>query len=109
MAVTSGGPRLPKMERREQLLDAAASIIVERGVAGITMERLAATAGVSKALPYAHFENADEVLAELYRREVTELGVAIVARAASAGPGIDRLIAAMHAYFDFVEARGAIL
>jgi AcrR family transcriptional regulator len=107
--MTSGGARLPKTERREQLLDAAASIIVERGLAGITMERLAATAGVSKALPYAHFENADEVLAELYRREITQLGAAIVARVASADRGIDRLVAAMRAYFDFVEARGAIL
>ena len=33
------------------------------------MERLAAEAGVSKALPYKHFDNSEQVLAELYRRE----------------------------------------
>ena len=64
-------------DRRRQLLDAAARIIVEHGSAAMSMERLGAEAGVSKALPYKHFANSDAVLVELYRRETRALGRAV--------------------------------
>lgn len=37
-------------------------MLLERGAAAITMEGLAVQAGVSKALPYIHFDNAEAVL-----------------------------------------------
>jgi AcrR family transcriptional regulator len=103
------GSRLSKEERREQLLDAAAVLVVERGLGGITMEGLAEQAGVSKALPYQHFDNADVVLVELYRREIGWLGARIVSAVASISDPAARVQAAIHAYFDAVVERGAIL
>lgn len=41
-------------------------------MAAVTMEGVAERAGVSKALPYNHFANADDLLVELYRREVVD-------------------------------------
>ena len=38
---------------------AEALLVSERGFGAITMEGVAARAGVSKALPYSHFENAE--------------------------------------------------
>ena len=95
-------------ERRSQLLEAAAALVAERGVVGFTLEGLAARAGVSKALPYRHFDNADHVLVELYRQELDALGARILA--AIKGTTGDALVtAAVHAYFDAIAERGVVL
>jgi AcrR family transcriptional regulator len=101
--------RLSKEERREQLLDAAADLVVERGLGGITMEGLADSAGVSKALPYQHFDNADAVLVALYQREIGWLGARIVGAVGDVTDPTARVRAAIHAYFDAVVERGAVL
>src|SRR5437867_1042022 len=65
--------RLTREERRDQLLDSAAVIVAARGFDGISMEAVAARAGVSKALPYSHFENADALVVALRDRELAIL------------------------------------
>jgi AcrR family transcriptional regulator len=95
--------------RREQLLDVAAELIVERGITAATMEGVAERAGVSKALPYAHFDNADALISALHRREIDAVGAAVAsAMRADAAPE-ERMRAAIHAYFDIVEERSRVL
>jgi AcrR family transcriptional regulator len=101
--------RLTKERRRAQLLDVAAEMVAERGVGALTMEGLAARAGVSKALPYAHFDNADAVLVALYRREVRRIGEAVGGAVAGARDPYEQLRSAIGAYFDAVRARGPVL
>ncbi|HZU71395.1 MAG TPA: helix-turn-helix domain-containing protein [Acidimicrobiales bacterium] len=60
------GPRPP---RREILLDAAAQIVAGGHADEVTMETVAARAGVSRALVYKHFANRQDLLAALYERE----------------------------------------
>jgi AcrR family transcriptional regulator len=96
-------------ERRARLLDAAATIVVDRGAGALTMERLAAATAVSKALPYKHFANSDEVLAELYRRETTALGRTVWRALRDAPPGVDLVRVGVHTYFDEMVARGPVL
>jgi len=96
-------------DRRQQLLDAAATILVEHGAAAMSMERLAAEAGVSKALPYKHFDNSEQVLAELYRRETIGLGRAVWRALAAAPPDGDTIRVSISAYLDEVIARGPVL
>jgi AcrR family transcriptional regulator len=62
-------PRLSHAQRRRQLLDAAASLIIDKSLDAVTMEGVAARAGVSKALPYRFFTNRDDLLVALYDRE----------------------------------------
>ncbi|HET9691121.1 MAG TPA: helix-turn-helix domain-containing protein [Acidimicrobiales bacterium] len=95
-------------ERRTQLLEAAAELVADRGVVGFTMEGLAAHAGVSKALPYRHFDNADHVLVELYQLEVNALAGRILA-AIRGHHGDDLVAVAVHAYFDAIAERGVVL
>jgi AcrR family transcriptional regulator len=102
-------PRLKADERRDQLLDVAAAILVTDGAAGLSMERLATGAGVSKALPYRHFDNREAVLVALYRRETGALGQAVWDALSAAGPGDDLIAASIHAYFDEMDRRAAIL
>lgn len=101
--------RLTRDARREQLLDAAARLLVERGAAAVTMERLAEWSGVSKALPYAHFDNSDEVLIALHRQVVSELGSRILDALASADHQTDRVPVVVRAYLDTVADLGPVL
>ncbi len=67
------GARLTAAQRKQQFLDVAAQIVVEQGADTVTMEAVAARAGVSKALSYRYFSNAGALLLELFEREVVEL------------------------------------
>lgn len=61
--------RLKGSERRDAFLDAAAAIVLEQGVAAVTMEGVAQRTGVNKALPYRYFTDRDAVLGALFDRE----------------------------------------
>ena len=64
--------RLPKAERRRQLLDTALAIVREEGADRLTLGHLAARAGVSKPVAYDHFGTRSGLLIELYRWIDTE-------------------------------------
>ena len=100
--------RLSKDARREQLLDTAATLLLERSGANFTMEGLAAAAGVSKAVPYLHFENADDVLSTLHARELAQMADRI-GSALERESGEAQVAAVIGAFLDVVAERGAIL
>ena len=62
-------PRLPREQRREQLLDVALEIIAERGYGGVSMEAVARDAGVTKPVVYDLFPGRGELLQALLQRE----------------------------------------
>ncbi|MGI9525006.1 MAG: TetR/AcrR family transcriptional regulator [Hyphomicrobiaceae bacterium] len=53
---------------REALVEAALSLISEKGPAGFTFAEAARAAGVSAAAPYRHFRDRDALLADVARR-----------------------------------------
>ncbi|GAA2407370.1 TetR/AcrR family transcriptional regulator [Actinomadura vinacea] len=50
------------MSARERILDAAAEVMLERGMAGTTTKEIARAAGYSEALLYKHFRDKEELL-----------------------------------------------
>jgi AcrR family transcriptional regulator len=56
-------------ERREQVIDAALQVIVEQGYAGVSIEAIARTAGVTRPVIYDHFPNLGALLQSLIERE----------------------------------------
>jgi AcrR family transcriptional regulator len=62
-------PRLPPAERREQLLDAALSVIVQQGYSGVSIEAIARAAGVTRPVIYDHFPNLGRLLQAVIERE----------------------------------------
>jgi AcrR family transcriptional regulator len=60
---------VPRAERREQLLDLALELIVTEGFEALTMEALAARAGVGKPVVYRVFPGALPLLGALVQRE----------------------------------------
>lgn len=101
--------RLSRGERRAQLLDAAAKLLVERGDGAVTMERVAKWAGVSKALPYSHFDNSDDVLVALHHEVVGELGERVIIALEASDPASDRAALLVATYFDTVADLGPVL
>ncbi len=100
---------MPAADRRAQLLDSAADLVLHGGSSNFTMERLAERASVSKALPYRHFADADAVLIALYRRETTRLGAGVRRALVEADEGADLVRISVHAYFDGLLPRRDLL
>jgi AcrR family transcriptional regulator len=83
--------RLGRTERYEALVEAAGDLVREGDVESVSMEAVAARAGVSRPLVYKHFANRHELLAAVYRREAATLDAEIV-RAVQAAEGFEDVI-----------------
>ena len=88
---------------RATLLQAAETLLEERGASALTLREVAKTAGVSHAAPYHHFENLEALNAA-----VAERGFALLADEMAAAQGADvreRLLAICEAYVRFALRR----
>lgn len=65
--------RLTADARRDALLDATRDLVDQVGPGGVTMGSVAVHAAVTRALVYKHFDNKDDILLALYRRETKRL------------------------------------
>lgn len=77
-----GAPRVTKAEQavrtRRSLLEAAVRLYYERGFAAVSLDDIAAEAGVTKGAVYAHFANKEElVVAVMSMAESTTLDLSV--------------------------------
>src|SRR6476469_3777018 len=79
-AASRRGSRLPRDERRGQLLGAASEIFVDRGYHAAGMDEIAERAGVSKPVLYQHFSSKLELYLAVLAQHVENL-VSVVALA----------------------------
>jgi AcrR family transcriptional regulator len=99
--------RLSADARREALLDATKALVTRDGPGAVTMGTVAARAGVTRALVYKHFDNKDELLVALYRREATALDRAMREVVVAAGPGLEaKLRALVEVVIDSADRHG---
>jgi len=80
---TSPERRVPRQERSrrrvEELLDAAARIVVERGVEGLTTREIADAAGVPVASLYQYFSDKEDMLLAVAQRDMDEMDTQVAA------------------------------
>lgn len=89
-------------ERRAQLMDVAVAVFAERGLAGASVEEIAARAGVSKPVVYEHFGGKENLYAAVVEREGARLLDAVLSSLGGRHPR--RLLeSAVTAILDFVE------
>ena len=100
------GQRLPRSERRAQLLDAALGVFVENGYHAAAMDDSAARAGVSKPVLYQHFPGKLELYLALIDQHTGELEQ-LVRDALTLPDNKARINTMTRAYFDFVGQEGA--
>lgn len=101
--------RLSGKERREHFLDVTADLVIEKGVESVTMEAVAAAAGVSKGLGYAYFPNRNELLLSLLNRELGELQRRSTEEIRAASDFEGRIRAGLKAWFDVMSEKGALI
>lgn len=86
--------RLRSEDRRSALLGVAAEVVAEEGLASLTMDRVAARAGVSRPLVYKHFENREQLLVEVFKSELARFDE-LLARAVEAAEGLEGKVRAL--------------
>ncbi|WP_051298648.1 TetR/AcrR family transcriptional regulator [Arthrobacter castelli] len=94
--------RLPRDERRRQLLQAAHDVFVANGYHGAAMDEIAETAHVSKPVLYQHFPGKRELYLALLDNHLASLTELLVSALNSTSDNKQRVHATMHAYFEFV-------
>jgi AcrR family transcriptional regulator len=99
--------RLTAGERREAILDAALEVFAERGYHASSIDDIAGTAGISKALIYEHFGSKNELFMSLIGLHAGELFERLAAQAGGDAPGAERLERGLAVFFTFVEERRA--
>ncbi len=100
--------RLDARDRRERLLNAAASLVRSGPIEAVTMEAVAEQAGVSRTLVYKHFSNRSALLGALYERESLELHRQLAHDVADAGDLESMLRSLVAGVFESQRRRGAI-
>ncbi|MGN8024068.1 TetR/AcrR family transcriptional regulator [Phyllobacterium sp. 22229] len=68
MSKTAAAKKMPKAQRREQLMETALGIIRTQGTDALTLGYLAERAGVSKPIAYEHFGTRAGLLIALYQQ-----------------------------------------
>ncbi|HOB48112.1 MAG TPA: TetR/AcrR family transcriptional regulator [Mycobacterium sp.] len=97
------GGRLPRGERREQLLAAASDVFVDRGYHAAGMDEIADRAGVSKPVLYQHFSSKLDLYLAVLQQHVDILVSSVRQALRTTTDNRQRLRAAVQAFFDFIE------
>ena len=98
--------RLPRDERRAQLLTAALEVFTAAGYHAAAMDEIAERAGVSKPVLYQHFPSKLDLYLAVLDLHVDSLVYTIQRAIASTHDNADRVRATVDAYFNFIEEEG---
>ncbi|WP_409483610.1 TetR/AcrR family transcriptional regulator [Arsenicicoccus dermatophilus] len=99
--------RMPRSERRAQLLQAAQDVFVESGYHSAAMDAIAERAGVSKPVLYQHFPSKKELYLTLLDVHCDAIVDLVKAALASTDDNRQRVAATMGAYYEFFDREGA--
>jgi AcrR family transcriptional regulator len=101
--------RLSPQLRRAQILDAAAQLVLEQGYLPLPIERLARTAGSSKALIYTYFPTQYDLFNTLLERELASLMTAGLNTASEVGDLQQAAVLCGMLYYEHVARSGPLL
>lgn len=91
------------------ILDSAAELVERDGMWQVSMEKLAAQAGISKALIYKYFSNVEQVFSELLERELKQLRDQQVVAAELAATFEDLVRGVTKAYLRYIQKKGLLI
>jgi AcrR family transcriptional regulator len=98
--------RLPRDQRRIQLLDAASEVFASKGYHAAAMDDIADAAGVSKPVLYQHFPSKLDLYLALLDQSCDRLVDVVQEALASTDDNADRVIATVAAFYEFVSSSG---
>ncbi len=98
--------RLPRDERRAQLLIAALEVFTAAGYHSAAMDEIADRANVSKPVLYQHFPSKLDLYLAVLDMHIDSLVFAIQKAIASNRENSSRVAATVEAYFGFIDSEG---
>ena len=90
-----------KERRRGEFLDAAESLYAKHGWEAVTMDQVARTARLSRALVYTYFRDKDDLLFAIGERALKQLYQRFAAALKTPGTGRDQVMAIGRTYMGF--------
>ncbi|MBW4653383.1 MAG: TetR/AcrR family transcriptional regulator [Kaiparowitsia implicata GSE-PSE-MK54-09C] len=87
-----------KQSVRDAALDAAASLVLRRGLAAVTMSEIAQETGIGRATLYKYFPDVQALVRAWHERQIGRHLTTLVAIAHGQGPPLNRLDAVLRAY-----------
>ena len=96
--------RMSGRERREQLISVGRTLFAEKGFEAVSVEEVAATAGVSKPVVYEHFGGKEGLYAVVVDREMNQL-LSTISGALQGTHPRQLLEQAGMALFDYIDAQ----
>ena len=97
------GARMPRLERRAQLLGSALEVFVAQGYHSAAMDDIAERAGVSKPVLYQHFPGKLELYLALLEQSCDTVIDKVRVALASTHDNKDRVGRTFDAFYDYVE------
>lgn len=97
------GVRMPRSERRLQLMTAASNVFVINGYHSAGMDEIAERAGVSKPVLYQHFPSKLDLYMAVLSRHIELMVQGVRQALRSTTDNRQRVHAAVQAFFDFVD------
>jgi AcrR family transcriptional regulator len=95
--------RLPRPERRQQLVDVARRVFAARGFEAATLEEIAERAGVSRPIVYSHFGDKRGLFEAVVEAEVGRVQAVVTDAIAAPGEPRQVLERGLHAFFRYVQ------
>ncbi len=94
--------RLPREQRRQQLLDTALQVFVAEGYHAASMDAIASAAGVTKPVLYQHFASKRDLYLALLESSLDDLLTTARAELSGTTDNKQRVSAMAQAYFTFI-------
>jgi TetR/AcrR family transcriptional repressor of nem operon len=92
----------------ETLLDAGVAVAETNGLAGLSVNRVVAEAGVAKGTFYVHFADREAFVDALHARFHERVAQAVAEATADTRPGAERIVRGVEAYLDVCLADRAV-
>jgi len=92
-----------KERRRAEILDAAETLYAKKGWDGLTVDQVARTARLSRALVYVYFRDKEDLLFAIGERAMRLLRDRFLAAAAGTARGMDQVDAIGRAYMGYAH------
>jgi TetR/AcrR family transcriptional regulator len=92
-----------KERRRAEILDAAEALYIKKGWDALTVEQVARSARLSRALVYVYFRDKEDLLFAIGARAMRVLRERFVAAAAARGSGMDKIESIGRAYIGYAS------
>ena len=95
--------RLPRAERRRQLLDTARRVFAARGFDAATLEEIAEAAGVTRPIVYSHFGDKRGLFEAVVGDEIARVQAVVSEAIAAPGPPRAVLERGLRSFFAYVR------